>query len=328
MTVMVRVVRALLLLLAVAIGQVATAQTGPFHTETACASPHGDVDAACKATSPDGTQYAQVVQPLEQRAGVVNIFAKSGQQLTTITIPAEANNPIKGLAWGPDSRRLAVMYHHGAPGLAPGYLAIVDAKSGQVVDKRRWQNKTVFYYYLRWDGPHLKLSRGGGQVEEQLDLATPVASTPGGTAQLALFETDTACPSPHGDVQDGCIARARNGSRAAKVVQPKAQPSQEGHLLVLDAKSGKPLQTIRLLEEVNNPIKGVAWGPDSERLAMMYHHGAVGLAPGFVAIVNATDGVLVHKVRIKAWHHYMIWEGSQLKLSMGGLQEDERIDLP
>ena len=77
-----------------------------------------------------------------------------------------------------------------------------------------------------------------------------------------------------------------------------------------------------------NPIKGVAWGPDSQRLAVMYHHGAAGLAPGYVAIVSATDGAFLQKVRIKAWHHYMVWEGSQLKLSMGGLQEDERIDLP
>jgi hypothetical protein len=314
------VVSTILVLLSLALGQAATAQAALFDTETACPSPHGDVEEDCKAIAPDGTQYAQVVQPQAQRAGAITIFAKSGQQLTTITIPAEAPNPIKGIAWGPDSRRLAVMYHHGDPRLAPGYLAIVDAKSGAVLDKVRWQNNT-FYQYLRWEGTHLKLSHGGGQVEEQLDLAVPIV-------QQALFDTDTACASPHGDVADGCKAKAPNGSRYAQVVQPKGQPAQAGHLLIFDAKPGsKPLQ-IQLPEEVANPIKGVAWGPDNQRLAVMYHHGAAGLAPGFVAIVNATDGALLDKVRIKAWHHYMVWEGTQLKLSTGGLQEDEVIHLP
>lgn len=327
MTGMGQVVSMLLLLLAVALGREAVAQSELFQTDTACASPHGDVEEGCQALAPNGTQYAQVVQPQDQRAGAIHVFAKSGQQLTTITIPAEANNPMKGVAWGPDSRRLAVMYHHGAPGLGPGYVAIVDAQSGAVLDKVRWQNKT-FYHYLRWDGAYLKLSRGGSQVDEQLDLATPVARAPGGTVQPPLFDTDTACQSPHGDVVDGCKAKAPNGSRYAQVVQPQGQPAPEGHLLVFEAKAGQQPQTIRIPEEVNNPIKGVAWGPDSQRLAVMYHHGAAGLAPGYVAIVSVPDGGVLQKVRIKAWYHYVVWEGNQLKLSTGGLQEDEVITLP
>jgi hypothetical protein len=152
------------------------AQSPLFATRRACQSPHGDVPETCKAESPDGARHAQVVQPQPQaqppQEGHIRIFdAKNNHKLTEIRIPQELNNPIKALAWGPDSRRLAVMYHHDAAGLAPGYVAIVDAKDGALLASPiRWQNKSAQYHFLVWEGTQLWLAKGGGQVEEKIEL--------------------------------------------------------------------------------------------------------------------------------------------------------------
>jgi hypothetical protein len=87
-------------------------------------STHGSVPFGARACSPDGTRYAREVDPANQ--GQIGVFdAGTGELLLQISV-GETNNDLKGLAWSPDSRWLAVMYHHGSG----GYIAILDASTG------------------------------------------------------------------------------------------------------------------------------------------------------------------------------------------------------
>jgi len=139
------------------------AQSDIFRPDIACHSPHGDVESNCQANSPDGTRYAKEVEPFKN--GNIGIFdRKNGQRLKTIKIN-EKNNPLKGLAWAPDGRRLAVMYHHGDG----GYVEIVDTHSGsglRQVDIKKW------YHFMAFSEGDKQLSLSvDGRNLETIDLS-------------------------------------------------------------------------------------------------------------------------------------------------------------
>lgn len=100
--------------------------TGCSHSEpkrASIGSPQGNVPFGEKAFSPDGKMYAREVEPKAQgRIGIYDAATeKSLKVLTVKQHPADQPNDLKGLAWSPDSRSLAVMYHYDGG----GHIAVV-----------------------------------------------------------------------------------------------------------------------------------------------------------------------------------------------------------
>lgn len=127
--------------------------TIPEHCPAHLDSPHGAVPFSERACSPDGTRYAQEVEPANQ--GQIGIFDQATNKLLLIVKADEQNNDLKGLAWSPDNRWLAYMYHHG-PG---GYIAIVDTQTGQHMRSISIQ---AWYHAIQFssDGVYLQVSSG------------------------------------------------------------------------------------------------------------------------------------------------------------------------
>lgn len=120
----------------------------------------GSVTFGAEACSPDGTRRAREIAP--QNQGKIGTFDKAGKLLREIPLE-EIDNPLKGLAWSPDSKYLAVIYHHG-PG---GYIAVLDVTSGQIVERitiAKW------FHYLKFslDGRSLTVKDASGHAETQL----------------------------------------------------------------------------------------------------------------------------------------------------------------
>lgn len=88
-------------------------------------SPHGSVPLGDRACSPDGTRYARELEPVNQ--GQIGIFDEATDRQLLVINADEQNNELKGLAWSPDSRWVAYMFHHN-PG---GYIVIVDGETGR-----------------------------------------------------------------------------------------------------------------------------------------------------------------------------------------------------
>lgn len=88
-------------------------------------SPTGSVPFASQARSPDGSKYAREVEPPDM--GMIGIFEQaSGALLRAINVGLPSDR-LQGLAWSPDSRKLAVMYIHSGA----GSIAVLDTKTDQ-----------------------------------------------------------------------------------------------------------------------------------------------------------------------------------------------------
>jgi hypothetical protein len=97
---------------------------------TALSSARGSVLFGDKACSPDKMLYAREEEPQQQ--GRVGIYERAtDRQLKVVKVTQQPDgdgpNEIKGLAWSPDSRLLAVMYHQSGG----GSVSIVDVKQGR-----------------------------------------------------------------------------------------------------------------------------------------------------------------------------------------------------
>jgi hypothetical protein len=95
-------------------------------------SPHGDIPFGARAFSPDGTKYAREVE--EKGMGNIGIFDLATDKLIRVLNvdqhpDGDFSNPLKGLAWSPDSRWLAAMFHHGSG----GHISVVNVDSGTEV---------------------------------------------------------------------------------------------------------------------------------------------------------------------------------------------------
>lgn len=78
--------------------------TGP----DACFSPDGTVPADCRIYSPDGRLYVQQIDRTTSRFGVFD--ASRGEQVNTFT--GDTANDLKSIAFSPDSRQVALLYHY------------------------------------------------------------------------------------------------------------------------------------------------------------------------------------------------------------------------
>jgi hypothetical protein len=72
---------------------------------------------------------------------------------TELLIANEESNDLKGLAWSPDSRWLAFMYHHDSG----SYIVVVDAQTGKLTQSIPVNE---YYHYMQFtaDGGHLLVS--------------------------------------------------------------------------------------------------------------------------------------------------------------------------
>ncbi len=82
-----------------------------------------------KVLSPSGQFYAQELAPKDQ--GLIGlIYANNNQPYRTFQVTNHemegVSNPLKSIAWSPDSRRIATMFHYGSG----GHIELVDALSG------------------------------------------------------------------------------------------------------------------------------------------------------------------------------------------------------
>lgn len=124
---------------------------------SAIGSLHGSVPFGKKAYSPDGKMYAREVKP--RGHGNIGIYdLTTGKRLRVIDVtqhPAGDNpNDLKGLAWSPDSKWLAVMYHHGGG----GHISIVNVDTGEEI-----KNLSIsgWPHYMEFSTDGTKIKAGG-----------------------------------------------------------------------------------------------------------------------------------------------------------------------
>jgi hypothetical protein len=96
----------------------------------ALSSARGSVPFGDKACSPDKMLYAREEEP--KNDGQIGIYDRaSDKQLTIVKVTQQPDgdgpNEIKGLAWSPDSRLLAVMYHQSGG----GSVSIIDVRQAK-----------------------------------------------------------------------------------------------------------------------------------------------------------------------------------------------------
>ncbi len=141
-------------------------------------SPDGSVPFGKRACAPDGTKYAQEIEPANQ--GRIGVFdADTNEMITEISV-GETNNDLKGLAWSEDSLILGIMYHRG-PG---GYVSIVDVATRQEIERVRIDK---WYHRLEFSKDGTRIITEGGQFpikafegtasEESSQATTPVTSS-------------------------------------------------------------------------------------------------------------------------------------------------------
>lgn len=113
----------------------------------------GSVSFGTKAYSPDGRMYAREIEPRDY--GHFGIFEVcTDRELKEIKVTQHPDgeywNDLKGMAWSPDSKLLAVMYHH----YGGGHISLVDVDAGSQIK------------YISFDGwPHsIQFSPDGKQI--------------------------------------------------------------------------------------------------------------------------------------------------------------------
>lgn len=98
----------------------------------AVGSPYGSVPFGEKAYSPNGKMYAREIEPKDY--GHIGIFEVGTDKLlkeikATQHPTGEYGNNLKALAWSPDSKLLAVMYHHNGG----GHISLLDIEAGREI---------------------------------------------------------------------------------------------------------------------------------------------------------------------------------------------------
>ncbi|MFC1787535.1 NosD domain-containing protein, partial [Halobacteriota archaeon] len=126
-------------------------------------SPYGNVALYSKAYSPDGKMYAHVNE--STRYGEIGIFNCTTDELIKVIkvtqVPsASDSNPIKGLAWSPDSNWIAAMYHHWWP-YSSGHISIADLEEEKEIIRIY---KEYRYMVFSADGTKIFASLNGSEV--------------------------------------------------------------------------------------------------------------------------------------------------------------------
>ncbi len=87
-----------------------------------------DAAPAAQVYSPTRQRYAREEEPLGQ--GLIGIYDAANNRLRSVDVVQhprdDSPNAVRAIAWSPDEKLLAVMFHH-APG---GHVSIVDAERG------------------------------------------------------------------------------------------------------------------------------------------------------------------------------------------------------
>jgi len=136
------------------------------HREAVC-SPHGFVPFGQGARSPDGARYAQEIEPEDH--GNIGIFdVRSHELLVQIDALIGDNNDLKGLAWSPDGRLLAVMYHWGDGPSISVYRTDSGERIGpfNIIPYDNDPQYRPYYHYMVFsdDGRYINVSINGNKV--------------------------------------------------------------------------------------------------------------------------------------------------------------------
>lgn len=136
-----------------------------FDTRYAVQSPNGSVPFGSRAYSPDATRYAREVSP--EGTGNIGVFRLADATLLVRfnALDSSCSNDLKGLAWSPDSRHLAVMYHGG---MKPG-IYMYTADSGK---EERYigagSGSAGYYHFMVFDssGSYVYVSSDGRVIAD------------------------------------------------------------------------------------------------------------------------------------------------------------------
>ena len=148
----------LLLLILSTVFQIPKSTPNPGNA--AIGSPTGDVPFGAKIYSPNGKLYACEVEPKDQ--GKIGIYDRNtDKKLKTIDVkqhPENRSNPLKGLAFSPDSKFVAAIYHHDAG----GHISIVDVEAGKQI---KYLPITKYYHYAEFSSDGTKIKAGSDLLD-------------------------------------------------------------------------------------------------------------------------------------------------------------------
>jgi hypothetical protein len=157
-------------------------------------SPHGSVPFGKEACSPDGTKYAREIEPRDQ--GHIGVFAAQNDEPLSEISMGEEDNDLKGLAWSPDSRWIAVMYHRGNG----GYIAIVHAETGDQVKQvpiGKW------YHHMQFSSDGKRIIAEGDPLDVgSLEIPSMPTPMPTNVESLPSPPADKAGGTPTGAVEN------------------------------------------------------------------------------------------------------------------------------
>lgn len=124
----------------------------------------------------------------------------------------------------------------------------------------------------------------------------------------------TSVGSPHGCVPFGTKAYSPDGKLFACEVEPR----NHGNIGIFDVSTDERIRVIDLRQhpagDYSNNLKGLAWSPNSKRLAVMYHHEG----GGHISIVDVEVGKEVKYLPISGWPHYMEFSSDGTKIIADG----------
>lgn len=131
-----------------------------YNRKDAAFSSNGSVPRGEKAFSPNGKYYAREFAPFDE--GNIGIFTRAGKLVQKWDLLPN-NNDLKGLAFSPNSKRLAVMYHGGmTPAIQVVELGKKDVVAATDID--------TWYHFMVYgkDNKTLLLSESWGGTVKKL----------------------------------------------------------------------------------------------------------------------------------------------------------------
>ncbi len=129
--------------------------------QTAIGSPGGSVPFGTKAYSPDGKMYVREIEPQGYgHIGVFDVYTNNLLwEIKVIQHPSgEYWNDLKGFAWSPDSRWIAVMYHHGGG----GHISIIEVDTGIEI---KYIPISEWYHRIQFSSDGTKIIADGDTLE-------------------------------------------------------------------------------------------------------------------------------------------------------------------
>lgn len=169
-------------------------------------------------------------------------------------------------------------------------------------------------------------SGGGSEDNNHATAVTMVTPPPLSSSAASAIEAPTP-PEACGPTLDSVRRSIRFGDKACspdKIMYAREEePEQTGRIGLYERATERQLKVVKVTQhtegESPNEIKGLAWSPDSRRLAVMYHQSG----GGTVSIVDVGEGREVNRLSIKGQPHRI--EFSTPNQVRAG---DELLDVP